>query len=155
MPTSKTFPAGTAFLCAFGNAKMLGLKYCGEVAQGYDSSITWTKPGNFSFVVNPLPYPITLANVALNINGSLAKALSKTQYISFMQSSAARVDNDKSYYYYNGTWYHRTAASDGSSWNADDPVDASTITIGAGEGFLCSFGNAKVLGLIFSKPAAE
>ncbi len=155
VPESKTFPAGTAFLCVFGQAKFTGLQYAGHVNMGEEGYITWTKPGNYSFAVNPLPRDIKLSEITPVLTGSITKALMKNQYISFLKTTSSNTDRDQTYYYYDGKWYHKFAASDGSSWAADEEAPANEITLKVGEGVLCVFGQAKFTGLRFPAPVVQ
>ena len=128
----KVIPAGTGFLCDFRTA---GAKivYSGEVNGGIESKIICGRAGRYTYIVNPNPYEISLADVKIvNAGGDYGEE----DFITFMQTDVAKVDNARAYYWDSDYDAWAYVYSDGGH-EAFDPVEEpSTIKIKAGEAFL-------------------
>ena len=128
----KMIPAGTGFLCDFRTA---GAKivYSGEVNGGIEGKIVCGRAGRYTYIVNPNPYEISLADVKIiNAGGDYGEE----DFISFMQTGIAKVDNARAYYWdadYDAWAYLNTAGGHEASDQVEDP---SEIKIKAGEAFL-------------------
>jgi len=134
-PSTVTMDAGVGFLAALPLAAAK-VTYSGEVISADEQKLVLAKPTGVNFFVasNPSVSDITLSQVT--ITGPANKNIARQNYIQFFAAgTAAKFDASRSYYYFGGTWYQRgaTAASDVAI------ADPTTVTIGAGEGFLVAF----------------
>ena len=129
-------PAGVGFMCNF-QTEGASLQYAGQVNVGTDDGegkkvIDCGRNGRYTFLVNPLPRDVSLSEIKI-VNGNNNKEI-----ISFLQTDAAKVDNAKAYYWFNGTstkaagWMYLNTAG-GHSKNT---YVEETVTIHQGEGFL-------------------
>ena len=128
----KEIPAGTGFLCNFKTAGAK-LSYSGEVNAGTEGKIVCGRAGQYTYVVNPNPYDISLAEMTItNPGGDYGEA----DFIIFMQNGIAKVDDARAYYWdteYNA-WAYKYA--DGGH-PAEEPVASpSEIKLKAGEAVL-------------------
>ena len=131
-PSTITMDAGVGFLAYIPQATTK-IRYAGEVISASEKTLVLAKPAGVNFFVanNPSVSDITLADIT--ITGPANKNLARQNYIQFFAAgTAAKFDANRSYYYFGGTWYQRgaTAAADVAI------ADPTTVTIGAGEGFL-------------------
>ena len=126
-------PAGTGFLCAFGQATTK-IQYAGQVLTSA-SVIEVARPtgAKFFFVVNPYPVAVNLSDIV--ISGPANKNIAKTQYIQFFQPSSLKLDQARAYYNWQGKWYYKNSV--GEIVKDTEVVDFS---IAPGEGFMCAFG---------------
>ena len=87
-----------------------------------------------SMFVKPGVTSYSLAD--LSITGPGNKNIARMNYIQFFAAgNAAKFDAARSYYYFGGSWFART----GTNVATDPEIDPTTVTIGAGEGFLVAF----------------
>ena len=127
--------AGIAGLCAavtFGleSANVVGYTEVARPAAFQNScgGSMFTAVGNDSY---------SLAD--LTITGPATIANARNNYIMFLESgSAAKIDKNRTYWYWQGIWRVRTGANP-----SKDPQltaeEAAAISIAAGEGFMCNF----------------
>ena len=154
VPHDTTFPAGTAFLfnCPTDN-KGIGLQFAGQVLQptpdenGYItiSKVVGGSEVKYMFFANPFPVNITLADI--KIDGTLTSMTKKSNFIQGFEPAKLMLDTVKAYFWdyakasaavpgQTGCWcYKYTDSTTGQAANAE-VMDAASITIASGEGFL-------------------
>lgn len=127
----KEIPAGTGFLCNFQTAGAQ-IVYSGEVNGGTDGKIVCGRAGLYTYIVNPNPYEISLADMKI-INTS---DYGEYDFITFMQTDIAKVDNARAYYWDTdfGAWAYKYTA--GGHEGEEEVEDPSKIKIKAGEAVL-------------------
>ena len=128
----KEIPAGTGFLCIF-RTDGATLSYAGEVNSGVEGKIVCGRAGQYTYVVNPNPYEISLAEMKIaNPGGDYGEA----DYITFMQNGIAKVDDARAYYWdteFNAWAYKYTAGGHEGEEEVENP---SGIKLKAGEAVL-------------------
>ena len=140
-----TIPAGTGFLCTFGTSKAK-IVYAGEVNKGVKGEIECGRAGKYTYVCNPCPYDVPLKDIYIKNGNEEADA------IKFMQKASAKVDNARSYYWYEGDG----TAEDPACWydaaTGEPSEKALTEVIKAGEAVLFVSGTSKAR-VVFKAPA--
>ena len=134
-PSAITMDAGVGFLAALPLASAK-IRYAGEVISASEKTLVLAKPTGVNFFVanNPSVSDITLADITITGPGN--KNIARMNYIQFFAAgNAAKFDAARSYYYFGGSWFART----GTNVATDPEIDPTTVTIGAGEGFLVAF----------------
>lgn len=147
-PSTITFNAGEGFLCNFGTASAK-ITFNGEVITGGESkTLTLSRPAAFFVAGNPCANAITLNDIDITWTAASPalknQATSRRNFIQFFSTAnALRLDADRCYYkcLADGKWYKKDTSSISSASN-DIEIAPSTISIAAGEGFLCNFGTA-------------
>lgn len=128
----KVIPAGTGFLCNFQTAGAK-LAYSGEVNGGTEGKIICGRAGQYTYIVNPNPYEVSLADMKItNPGGDYGEA----DFIIFMQNDIAMVDNARAYYWDTEykAWAYKYAAG---GHPMEEPVNnPSEIKLKAGEAVL-------------------
>ena len=128
----KEIPAGTGFLCIF-RTDGATLSYAGEVNGGVEGKIVCGRAGQYTYVVNPNPYEISLADMTITNPGG---DYGETDYITFMQPGIAMVDDARAYYWDTEykAWAYKYAAG---GHPMEEPVEnPSEIKLKAGEAVL-------------------
>ena len=128
----QVIPAGTGFLCNFQTASAQ-IAYAGEVNAGIEGKIVCGRAGRYTYIVNPNPYEISLANVKIiNAGGDFGEE----DYITFMQTGLSKTDDARAYYWdsdYENWAYMYTA---GGHTASDEVTSPSEVKIKAGEAVL-------------------
>ena len=135
-------PAGTAILCMF-NSVDAKLVYSGEVQKGTEGFIKIPRAAKYELMANQLPYQIDLTDMKIE-DGDF-----DNDQILFLQTTAAKVDEAKAYYYDSDEKYWCYARS--ASGKQDEEVEEGDQTLGVGEGFLTMFNSASAK-VVFKAP---
>ncbi len=156
---NESFPAGQAFLCNFVPSMEVQLNFAGRVLTGdvtIDSVVDGVTYG-FPYVVNPFPSDITLGDIEMktvDVGGNLQDGGGYGANCTLMviDPSTSRVDMDKRYLFYG--YADGASHADRGWYNSNDEytiVDDS-VTVKAGDGFLCNFATSFKPKLIFKNP---
>ena len=125
-------PAGTGFLCNFKTAAAK-IVYCGQVNGGFEGKITCGRAGQYTYIVNPCPYEISLAEMKIANPGG---EYGENDFITFMQTGVAKVDDARAYYWdtdYDAWAYVYTAGGHDASDEVESPA---SVKLKAGEAVL-------------------
>ena len=142
-PADDVIPAGTAVLCIF-NTSGAKIMYSGEVQKGTEGFITIPRTAKYQLMANQLPYQIDLTDMKIE-DGSY-----EDDQVIFLQTTAAKVDYTKAYYYDPDEKYWCYAHP--SSGHQDEEVEDGVQTLGVGEGFLTQF-NTSGAKVVFTAPS--
>ena len=136
---------GEGFICNFGNASAQ-ITYSGEVLTGVGETklMTITRPQQNFIVTNPSGTTINLGQISISGPAVSAKNAWRNCNIAFFQSgTVVKIDQNRKYWMdWDGNW--RKFVS-GGNFNTDPTLTAeeiAAVTINAGEGIICNFGNA-------------
>ena len=154
-----SFPAGTAFLCNFAPSLEVQLTFAGQVLKGdvtIDSVVNEVAYA-YPYVVNPFPVDIKLSAITMKTvdkDGNLQDgggygAQCKLQRI---DPATSVIDPNGKYLFYG---YADGADDSDRGWyneNDEDTLIGDSVTIKAGEGFLCNFATSLKPKLIFTNP---
>jgi hypothetical protein len=131
--------AGEGYMCTFAH-NTTKIMYAGQVITGGENkTFAISRPDGYqNFVAcNTSANAINLGQITISGPATIANA--RNNYIMFLQAgSAAKIDKNRSYWYWQGQWRVRSGANP----NADPKLtaeQAAEINIAAGEGFMCTF----------------
>jgi len=136
---------GEGLICNFGNASAK-ITYAGEVLSGAGETkrMTILRPQQNFVVTNPSGATINLGQITISGPAVTQKAAWRNCNISFFQSGTSiKIDQDRKYWMdWDGNWRKYVV---GGNINTDPVMTAeqiAAVTIAAGEGIICNFGNA-------------